>query len=432
MTPEQQRAIAIAKARAAAESAPPEKPVYSGGILPFSKDAEGNVSFDSNAGLLGTIKRAFTLPGEVYEGKVDPLSDEGIGRAFEMGATLSPANPAVRSGELAVPGVKNALRPPDLTPPTAEALKAAGAAGYDAARDMGVHYSSDAVARVAEAARRSMEADGILDELAPKTFSILDKLGNPPAGSTAPLAGLEAARRGLGNAGKDFTNPTEQLAAHRVSEAIDEFIQGGDPASVVAGPAAAAARTIEDARGNYAAGMRSDKLTGVEEAADLRAGAANSGLNLDNSVRGRIASLLLNPKAAAGFSAEERGLLEEVAKGTPTRNAIRYVGNLLGGGGGLGTAVVGGGAGLYSGSAAIAAALSVGLPVAGFAAKRGANALTRRALGAADEAGRSRSPLYRQMQEAVPKEIPDAARREAIAAVVRALMLPQPDQRSHQ
>lgn len=62
-----------------------------GMILPFSKGAEGDVSFDSDAGLLGAFKRSFMLPGDVMAGKVDPGSEEGIGRAFEFATTFSPA-----------------------------------------------------------------------------------------------------------------------------------------------------------------------------------------------------------------------------------------------------------------------------------------------------------------------------------------------------
>lgn len=68
-----------------------EKIVFTSSILPFSKNANGRVSFDSNAGLLGAAKRAFMLPGEVMEGKVDPMSEEGIGRAFEFSSFATPA-----------------------------------------------------------------------------------------------------------------------------------------------------------------------------------------------------------------------------------------------------------------------------------------------------------------------------------------------------
>ena len=38
----------------------PTKP-YQGAILPFSKDETGNVTFDSDAGLLGALKKPFSV-----------------------------------------------------------------------------------------------------------------------------------------------------------------------------------------------------------------------------------------------------------------------------------------------------------------------------------------------------------------------------------
>lgn len=76
--------------RSKAESLRPHE--YS--ILPISEDERGRPRFDANAGILGSIKRAFTLPGEVVTGKIDPTSDEGIARAFEMAALTSGKSPA--------------------------------------------------------------------------------------------------------------------------------------------------------------------------------------------------------------------------------------------------------------------------------------------------------------------------------------------------
>lgn len=430
LTPEQQRdldiAQAAAKAAAASNAPPQEKPAYSGAVLPLSKDSAGHVYFDSNAGLIGAIKRALTLPHDVATGQVDPLSNEGISRSLELGTLASPVNPAVRMGERAIPGVAKALRQPKMAPPTAEALKIAADAGYSGAREMGVEYSSDAIKSVAGALRTKLEQDGIIGELAPKTFSILKKLETPPENSTAPLSGIDAARRALGNAAKEFTNPTEQLAASRIIDGLDKFTENPPASAVVAGPAADAATVLSEARGNYAAAMRSDRITGAEDAADLAAAVANSGRNIDNALRQRAKSILLNPKQRAGFNSDEIAALEEVARGTATRNRIRDVGNLLGGGGGMG-AVVTGGVGGLAGShfGAPGVAVGAGLPLVGMGAKGVANALTRRALGRVDEMTRMRSPLYSKIQRDVPMSIVSPEKR---AAIVRALLLSQSGQ----
>ncbi|XUY28559.1 hypothetical protein RMR21_015695 [Agrobacterium sp. rho-8.1] len=87
----------------AEKSSEPQEPktVFSGSLLPFSKDENGDVSFDTNAGLLGGFTRSFMTPGDAMAGKFDPMSEEGIGRAFEFATTFSPAGTRFASPKVA-------------------------------------------------------------------------------------------------------------------------------------------------------------------------------------------------------------------------------------------------------------------------------------------------------------------------------------------
>lgn len=411
---------------------PPKAPsqAYSGSILPFSVDASGKASFDSNAGLLGVAKRALTLPGQVMKGEVDPMSDEGIGRAFEAATVMTPVSPALRAGGRVAGGGpvapgkgqwETTTSPAKPPAPSSEALYQAADQGYNRVRDMAVDYSGKSVQDLARAQRQALEADGILENLAPKTFQILKQLESAPDGSVAPLAGLEAARRALGHAGRDFANPTEQLASSRLVGGMDDFIRAANPGDVVAGDAQMAAKTISDARGNYAAAKRSDKLTGAEDVADLNAAVANSGTNSDNQIRQRVASLLKSPKQSAGFTEDELTLLREVAEGKAATNITRFVGNLLGGGGGLGAVAsgsAGGGVGALIGGPA-GAAVGATVPAIGIGLRRAASNMTRKGLQSVDEVTRMRSPLYEQLQAAAPDLVVSPEKRMAL---IRALM----------
>jgi hypothetical protein len=450
---------------------------YTGSVLPFSIGPDGKAQFDSNAGILGSVKRAFTLPGEVHQGKVDPMSDEGIGRAAEMAAVVSPVNPAIRAGDKAIPGARRVLEPgrverttnltsatpgrevaipgqagpagprveirgPDTTryepslavrpegvkPPTSVELQATYRQGYDKVRDMGVDYAAPRVAEMARGLKLDLEKEGILANLAPKTHHIVDGLSTPPEGGVAPIAGLESARRALLNVGND---PTEREAARRAIGALDDFYKRaaapGGEGLVVAGPAAAAAEQQAANRGNYAAWKRSRDLTGIEYATGLRTKATNSGLNLDNNIRGKTASLLTNENKVRGYSPEEIAALENVVEGDKLRNSLRFYSNLTGGGGGLG-AVISGAAGGAAGSAVggavglpvVGAAVGGAIPATGMAARLGAGALTKRSLRLADELIRSRSPLYEQMMNDPKMQVISPERR---AALVRALLI---------
>jgi hypothetical protein len=380
---------------------PADKPLserWSGSVLPLSEGPRGGVQFDSNAGILGGLKRAFTTPGDVYAGRVDPMSQEGVGRALEMASVFSPMNPAIRSGGFAIPGVKQGMVPAKVEPPTAEALKAAASKGYDAVRDMGVQYSTDAVTRHIGGLRAGLEQDGFLGELAPQTFAIISKFDNPPPGSVVTSAGLEAARRAAGKAARS-NDPTEREAARRLIQGLDQFVESADPNSVVAGPAAAAGEALTAARGNYAAASRSGKLQGVEERAELNAAKANSGFNTDNAVRQRADAIVSKRKEAAGFTPDEIEALKEIIRGSKARNTLRTVGNLAGGGGGLGAAVSGAIGGAAGGALGGPGGVAIGaaVPLAGMGAKGIANRMALSELGKLDAATRARSPLYQEM-----------------------------------
>jgi hypothetical protein len=301
-----------------------------------------------------------------------------------------------------------ALRPgkPTAKVPTAAELKKAGGAGFDEARRSGVEIKSDAIKRTATEIRGELEGEnfGINAELAPKTFSILERLQSPPEGSVATISDYRTMRRALGNAARDFNNPTEQLAASAAMRRLDDFLGGIGEADVAAGDAGAAAKTLREANANYAAGKRAELLDDKRYAADIRSSAANSGQNLSNTARQRVADVLLRPKERAGYSPEELAQMERVVRGTIPGNLARRGGNLLGGGGGLGqlgSGTVGGWAGAYFGDAAGAVIGGAALPAAGHGLKALERASTARQLSILEEMIRSRSPLMQQRQGAI-------------------------------
>jgi len=84
---------------------------------------------------------------------------------------------------------------------------------------------------------------------------------------------------------------------------------------------------------------------------------------------------------------------------------MRYTSNLLGGGGGLGQALMGGmgaAAGGAVGSPWYAALGAVAPAATGATLKAGENLLARRGMNAVDEMMRMRSPLYQQNQAMTP------------------------------
>lgn len=392
----------IAKSLSRGQTMPAEG-VTRASILPFSKaEKTGETYFDPDAGIFGVVKRAAMLPGDVMEAGLDPTSPEGIRRINEFGFTFSPASPVARATETPIKGTARSLSVGSAKTPSADELKAAASQGFKQARSMGVDYSADAVKGLGDDITRTLESDGMFAELAPKTFAMLGKLKDPPEGAVSSLDNLVTLRRALQKAAGDFTNPTERAAATRAIDAVDDFVMAALPESVVAGPASEVAGVVGPARANYAAAMRSDTITNALKQAELDAAAANSGLNIDNRTRQVLNAILKSDKRSRGFSKEELDVLEQVVRGKFGTNLARYFGNLMGGGGGLGSMVSGGiGAGI---GAAIGgtpgAIIGAGTPAAmGTSLRSLAGRMTRGAAESLDDLIRQRSPLYLKAQE---------------------------------
>jgi hypothetical protein len=378
----------------------PQQP-WSGSVLPVSSDTEGNLKFDPNAGVIGGLLKTFKTPGDVYQGKVDLNTPEGFGQALQMGVALNPMGPV------------GAIAPRAVVAPGREILKDAAGSTYDAVRDMKVPYNSGPVAERVGALKSQLEQTfGIDRDTSPKSFNALDvldrRLSEKPQITTEDI---EIARRKLDAAASDFNNKTDQKTAGLLRKGLEGFIENPPPKAVPNekfDDAMRAAGLMKEARGNYAAASRAETLDKLAEKADRQAAVANSGLNLDNTLRQRVNSLLNDPKKIRGFSDEEKAALNEVAMGTPSRNAIRYASNLLGGGGGLGAVTAGLASGILGAATGgpMGAALGGVPPVVGLLAKKYSAGATRNALEAANEMVRQRSPMYEGILSQQPPSIP--------------------------
>lgn len=266
--------------------------------------------------------------------------------------------PAARAEPRAIPKV----------PPTAEELFDAASEGYKKARASEFRMAPEATAELSAGIKADLGEAGYRDFLTPKTFKAVDEL---KLDAPSNVADIEAVRRALNIAAKD---PAEKDAARRAIMAIDEKLGAAVP-------------EIAQARGNYAAASRAEALEEAGEKAQRQAASANSGQNIDNATRQQIKAILNSPSRRRGYSANELAQMEVIVQGTRMGDAARFGGNLLGGGGGLGTMLTASaGAFATGGPGAIA-------PVFGYALKKIGNKATADQVVKLEEMVRSRSPL---------------------------------------
>jgi len=281
---------------------------------------------------------------------------------------------------------------PTLSAPTIPELKAAAKVGFESPEVTSLELHPKVITDFATGAQVELNNSGIDEVLAPKTFSLLSRLQKAPAGSTVSGANLQTVRRAFGNAAAS-PDATERLAAKTVIDKLDELLPNIKPADVISGDAGAAASTLEEARANYSAAKHAETIDNKTIQAELRAAAANSGQNVANTVRQRMADILVKPKEQRGFSSSELSQMEDIVRGSKAGNALRIGGNLLGGGGGLGAAVSAGIGGFVTGGPGAAA------PVVGFGLKQLSNYLTLKQTAQLSEAIRMRAPLASSMSK---------------------------------
>ena len=234
------------------------------------------------------------------------------------------------------------------------------------------------------AARLSEE--GFDPVLAPKTFGLLGNLEKIPENVSITGRNIETLRKSLGKAAAS-ADPTERAAASSALEKLRNFSEEIPASDVLKGDATAAAAKIKEANANYAAAKQSEKIDQKTIQAEIRAAAANSGMNVGNTIRQRMADLLINKKQRRGLSPEEIAMAEKISRGSGTQNAVRMASNILGGGGGLGSVVAASVGGFATGGPGAL------VPVAGFALKALNNKITVRQAEKLSEAIRSRAPL---------------------------------------
>ncbi len=365
-------------------------------------------------GAASAIYSGATLPHDVYTGetKVDPSNPEFIGRTLDLAAMGSPAPPRV------------AASLESIAAPTAEALQQSYKAGYGELKPGGsayAEYDPKAVAENAAAIKQYLENENFRAGRAPDVHAALGEMSTVPnvPGETpvSSIHDLQYQKQFMGDISSDFGyKKPERAAATIAKQKINDFIANPPSSAVVAGNPELAANTLAAADKDFAALQRSDLITGTRETALGRAAQANSGKNIDNTIRRGVGRILDSEQLSHGFTPSEISMMEDVRHGTATANTMRYVGNLLGGGGGLGGFITGAAGSWYS-------PLLAPLPVLGAALKKGADRSTIKGLEKVDEATRMRSAMgeaLMNMQQQAPNSLQTIDPKRAL--MLKALM----------
>lgn len=279
--------------------------------------------------------------------------------------------------------------------PLIEELKAAAKKGYQSDAIRGLEVSPKAVSEAATGIRAKMDAEGFDEVIGTKAHAILKRLESVPDGATITGQNLHSLQKALGKAAGSI-DPQEKAAAGMALRELNDVLENLPAAAVRKGSAEEFAATMREANANYSRAMQAGNIDKKIIQAETRAAAANSGMNVANTIRQRMADVKLNPKQNRGMHADDVAAAGDIAEGTKAGNLVRKLGNMAGGGGGMATLVSGaigmGAAGAYSGSPSDSF-MGLALPAFGLAMRGVGNRMTLNQAHKLSEAIRSRAPL---------------------------------------
>lgn len=370
---------------------------------------------------------------EMAAAKLLPSIGSRLLRVFGPALTSETAGQVTKGTELepyarvggALIGGGGAVKAAKAVAPTIENIGLAKALDYKAVNDLGVSFKPAAVKFMAGDIATTLEQQGITADVAPFTFKVLEKLENRTTPAT--INDIDNTRKILGQLAKGTTSPNtmERInagAAQQAIREIDDALPAFQATDFATGAAnhAKAIEHLTNARGNAAVEFQTKALDRAEYKAANNAAAANSGANYENALRQQLKSILNSPAQSRQFPADVRAEMQKIVRGEGTRNAIRTIGNLLGGGGGLGSVVTAGiGHTVLPGIGAAA-------PLVGAATKKIGNVITNRAVERLNEMVRARSPLAEAQRTSLPPAPAPRLTARQQRLIAAALALPKP------
>lgn len=308
------------------------------------------------ARMVGQVAGALMLPGAAAGSMGrSALQGAAMGGAYGFGSGEGGLAPRLESAGIgaatggavggAVRGVTNTLtkKAAQAAIPSNEVIRRSADAAYKAADEAGVIIKPQSTARLTATIKEDLADFGYDSALQPGIGAVLNRLDGL-ADQNVTLKGLDIIRRVAANAAKDPMNPSQQAAAAKVIDHIDDFVGGMNADDVLAGNSREAANKMLLGRSLWSRLKKSEAVDTAAIKADLRAASTGSGGNVDNALRQNVRRLIENPKTSRGMTDAEKAAAERVVRGTKGQNALRLAGKLSPQGNGLMAALGVGGA----------------------------------------------------------------------------------------
>jgi len=306
------------------------------------------------------------------------------GTAGEPYARVAAALAAPAAGAGAARATR-AIRNVDTAPSVAQ-LRGQSSALYKAADEADLVVSKDSLKTLADDVRTAVAEAGIDQTLHPKALAAFKRL-EQGATEHQSLKGLDILRRVAGGAAQSIDRDEARIA-RIIRDKLDDYVENLKPGDALAGDVTKATEALTQARPLWAKMRKGEQIERLIERAGNRAGQF-SGSGYENALRTEFRNLAQNEKRLARFNAQEQAAIKDVAKGSATGNALRFIGKFAPRG--VVSAALSGGAGFAAGGP-VGSALLMG---AGELGRLGATTLTKNKARVASELVRRGGPAPR-------------------------------------
>lgn len=253
--------------------------------------------------------------------------------------------------------------------PTADALAEASRANYTASKEAGVFVKPESIKSLGDDLAAKLAEDGLDPQLMPGATRALERI-RMATDQPLRLQDVDTLRKIAGAVAK--SDGADAEFGRRIRNGIDDYIDRLKPTDIVAGNAKEGIKTLTDARELWKRSKKADLLEETLGKIDLNAAVTGSGANIDNVTRQAVRSLVVGKATRHLWSSEEKNALMQVAKGTVSGNTLRLLGKLAP------TGVVSSALSAGIGGAIGGVPGAIAVPAAGYALKKGADAITAR------------------------------------------------------
>lgn len=357
------------------------------------------MTYQPRTGAGAGMNAVANTPMELYGAGTNYLGEKAaeitgspmIGAGIKTAGDIAPAFlGAGKSGMLERSPARGGKYKPGSDVPATDALKAAKNDLYKASEDAGVVIKPASTAKAADVLKRVADEENVGNM--PATIKAAYDTLKRRAENNEPLTLRDAdnVRQQISDAFKSKEAADVRLAG-KFRDAYDRYLNGLGADDIKAGDAAQGLEMLKQARAMNQRFAKSQMIDEIQNRADIDGQAKYTQAGTEHALRTEFKRLAKDKDEMRKYTPEEQAAIRKVAAPGFAQNLMRGIGKFdpfkgpVAAGASLGTS------GLLAG---FLSPLAAGLPVAGMAASRIANAMTRGNVSAAREAlvGRGMSP----------------------------------------